>query len=323
VAEGHTRISTDRIGFIGTGAAGGTLARALAARGAHITAVAARIPEHARELAALLPGNAVATTAEGVIAASDLVFLAVPDDVVAPLAVSLSWRAGQGAVHLSGARGAMVLAPARARGAAVAALHPLMTFTRADRDSEERALRRFSGCTWALEASDGTLRATLEDMVTALDGYVISLAASDRVPYHLSAVLVSNYVVALLGAATHLWGGFGVAPDVALQALLPLLRASVDKLATEGLPQALTGPIARGDAGTVTAHLAWMEAHAPNDAQVSELRDAYAALGRLALPLAVAKAALSPDMAARLAELLLPAERRNTPPRSEEGQADV
>lgn len=308
--------SLGRIGVIGAGAAGAALARLLAARGADVAAVASRAPARAAALAATLPG-ATAATPEEVVRACDLIFLAVPDDAIAPLAAALPWRAGQGAVHLSGAKDAGALGAVSAAGAHPAALHPLMTFAKASLAVPVAALLEgIAGCAWALEADDAGLGAALERIVAALGGHVVRLAAGDRVPYHIAAVLASNYVVALIGAAVALWEGIGVDRDEALRALLPLLRGAVENLDGVGLPDALSGPVARGDAGTISAHLAWLDAHTaptapsaatdgpPELAALSALRDAYVALARLALPLGQAKGTLDTAAAARLARLL-------------------
>lgn len=304
-AEARTDLArVGRIGLIGVGAVGGALARALSARGATVVAVAALHSARARAMAAELNGATRPTTPRGVVEASDLVFLAVPDDLITPLADVLPWRAGQIVVHLSGARGIEALARPAAQGARVAAAHPLMTFTRSDAGTVQPDGARFAGCAWALETGDSDTRSLLERMVTALGGTAIALAARDRVPYHISGVLASNYVVTLLGAAVRLWAGFGVPENEALRSLLPLLRAAVEKLASEGLPSALTGPIARGDSGTVAAHLTWLDDAAAGDPDAALLRDAYRALAGLAIPIAEAKATISPEAAARLRELL-------------------
>jgi predicted short-subunit dehydrogenase-like oxidoreductase (DUF2520 family) len=302
--------SLGRVGMIGAGAVGAALARMLAARGADIAAVASRAPERAAMLAAALPG-AAAVTPDQLVRACDLVFLAVPDDAIAPLAAALPWHASQGAIHLSGAKDAAALGVVSAAGAHPAALHPLMTFARAPLDMPVAALlERVAGCAWALEADDAGLAATLARIVAALDGRVVRLAAGDRVPYHIAAVFASNYVVTLIGAAVALWEGFGVGRDEALRALLPLLRGAVENLSGVGLPDALSGPVARGDAGTVAAHLAWLDAHAIQAAdhagppELAALRDAYVALARLALPLGQAKGTLDTTAAAQLIRLL-------------------
>ncbi len=303
--------SLGRIGFIGVGAAGATLVSALAARGATITAIASRHPARARSLAAALFAHATVatppriTTPAGVVRSCDLIVLAVPDDVITPLSRELAWRPGQAVAHLSGARGASALEAAAARGARIAALHPLMTFARTDPPpSGEEALARLRGCTWAIEANDPALADTLDALVASLDGQAIRLDPSARVPYHIAAVLASNYVAALMGAAVALWSDFAAPPDAALPALLPLLRATVANLGAVGLPAALSGPVARGDVSTVAAHLVWLDAHAAERPDLAPLRDAYIALARLAIPLAEAKGTLSAETASRLRDML-------------------
>jgi predicted short-subunit dehydrogenase-like oxidoreductase (DUF2520 family) len=293
-----------RIGFIGAGAVGSALARALAGRGALVAAVTARTPAHATALARVLPNaTAMAEPAE-VAAACELIILAVPDDAISALATSVPWPAGKSVVHLSGAQGAEALAAAAERGMRVGALHPLMTFPRDTLGTPvEQILARLAGCTWALEAADARLAAVLARLVAALDGRVVRLAPADRVPYHIAGVLASNYVAALLGTAVHLWQPFEPDAQAALRALLPLLKATVANLEAVGLPDALTGPLARGDSGTVAAHLAWLDTHAGTSPDAA-LRDAYVALARLALPLAETKGTLTPEAAAELRRLL-------------------
>jgi predicted short-subunit dehydrogenase-like oxidoreductase (DUF2520 family) len=294
--------------FIGAGAAGGTLARALAARGATITSIAARGPDRARALAASLPGCRYEPEPAALVAAATTVVLAVPDDALPLLDGTLPWQAGQAVIHLSGARGMEALPHAQAAAAAVAALHPLLSFPQAAADGAA-ALAHLRDCTWALETSDAALAARLGAVVTALGGRIVRLGVGDRVPYHIAAVLASNYVVALLGAAVDLWQGFGVDGATALDALLPLLRGAVESLAANGPATALTGPIARGDTGTVAAHLRWLaQPHAasaaPEAIDRATLAGAYRALARLAIPLAIARGTLSEHAAGTLWALL-------------------
>jgi predicted short-subunit dehydrogenase-like oxidoreductase (DUF2520 family) len=309
-ATGADSLNTlGRVGFVGAGAAGSALAQAFASCGGHIVAVTGRSAAHAEALARRIPDCQPLPTPTAVAAACDTVFLAVPDDAIAPVAASIAWQPGQAAIHFAGAKGADVLDAAAERRARAAALHPLMTFPPAADQPADHLLARLAGCVWALETADAALATVLTSLVRRLHGRVIRLGAADRVPYHLAAVLASNYVVALLGAAVRLWEGFGVAPDEALPALLPLLRAAVDNLERVGLPAALTGPVARGDTGTIAAHLAWLEIQGTlNDGDragnVAALRDAYTALARLALPIARAKGTLSPQDAAALRALL-------------------
>jgi predicted short-subunit dehydrogenase-like oxidoreductase (DUF2520 family) len=293
------------IGIVGSGAVGGTLARAIAAAGGTVVAVSARHMKHAEALAGQIPGCRAYATPEEVAALSHLVVLAVPDDAIIPVSERIRWSANQCVVHLSGAMSARTLSAAGKRGASVAALHPLMTFTRALTDSPlEEIQERLRGCVWALETSDEDLRVTLHSMVTALDGKVTLLSEKDRIPYHIAGVLASNYVVTLIGAAVALWESFGEDASLAREALLPLLRASVENLAAMPPSTALSGPIARGDLGTLRAHLDWLASNAQTSPNNSALRDAYLALARLTVPLAETKGTLTAERAAAIRALL-------------------
>jgi predicted short-subunit dehydrogenase-like oxidoreductase (DUF2520 family) len=180
-----------------------------------------------------------------------------------------------------------------------------MTFPRsAESPTIEAILRRLAGCAWAFEADDEASVDQLTAIIEALNGRAIRLTAADRAPYHLAAVLASNYVVTLLAAAAQLWGTFGARPETALEALLPLTRAAVEQLETVGLPDALTGPIARGDLGTVRTHLDWLTAHTASTPELLRLRDAYIALARLTIPVALQKGSLSRETAEALSRLL-------------------
>jgi predicted short-subunit dehydrogenase-like oxidoreductase (DUF2520 family) len=289
-----------RVGIIGAGAVGNALLAALGARGAaaglRAVVVASRTFTHARAAAARVEGCEALDSLDALAARCDLVFIATSDDAIQPVAEAVAWRRGQAVAHLSGAQGVAPLAAAAARGALVAALHPLMTFPRALRGAPAaQILSRLAGASWALECANATLAARLTRFIAALEGHVITLTDQDRAPYHLSGVLASNYLVTLLGAATDLWAGWGVGREDALRALLPLARATIENLEAVGLPAALTGPIARGDVGAVRIHEEWLHAHTTTGEGGEKgvaLRDAYSSLGRLTLPLAREKGAL-------------------------------
>jgi predicted short-subunit dehydrogenase-like oxidoreductase (DUF2520 family) len=235
--------------------------------------------------AGLEPGTAASRAAT--VARSSVVFLTVPDDAIGPLcqeiAASGGWREGQGVVHCSGALPSSVLQPARDMGALVASFHPLQTFA-----SLEAAVAHMPGSTFAIEG-DSPLVGQLDLLAQVLDGVAIHLSATQKTLYHAAAVIASNYTVTLAALASGLLVSQGIAPDeaTALRYLMPLLRGTVDNLETLGLPGALTGPIARGDAGTVARHLAALDESAP------ELARVYRDLGKSTLPIAVEKSHLA------------------------------
>ncbi len=293
-----------RLGVVGVGAVGTTLAWGLAARGYPVVALAGHATATASWLAEQLPGcRAVSSPAE-VADLADLVLLTVPDDAIAPVAAAIPWRAGQAVVHCSGASPARVLAVAGESGALYGSFHPLLSISRARPAHADEVLARLAGCTFAIEAAE-PLAALLTEMAHRLGGRAVYLREQDRVPYHLAAVLVSNYSVTLVAAAADLWASFGVPREEALSALLPLLRSTVANLEHLGLPESLTGPIARGDLGTVRAHLEYLAKKRESETVDGELlRETYRLLGWLTLPLARAKGRLSEEQQRALEWLL-------------------
>ncbi len=292
------------ISVVGVGAVGTTLASALAACGYPIVALAGRTSTRAAWLAERLPSAPVVVSPAEAVALAELVILAVPDDALASVAAELPWRAGQAVVHCSGATPARVLSAAGEHGALYGSFHPLLSIPRLLPSSAEEVLARLEGCTFAIEAPP-PLVAVLERMASAFKARTILLEERDRVPYHLAAVLTANYTVTLLAAATDLWAGFGATREEALTALLPLLRSTLSNLAQVGLAQSLTGPIARGDVGTVLAHLASIadQKHNPH-INASLFEELYRTLGLLSLPLARAKGRVTEEQLAALERAL-------------------
>lgn len=106
--------------------------------------------------------------------------------------------------------------------------------------------------------------------------------------------MASNYLVTLLAASTRLLEGSGIAPEATLNVLLPLVRGTLNNIEKRGLGEALTGPIARGDRGTVESHCHKIRQALP------DLLPFYKMLGAYTLPLAQARGDVD---AARLREL--------------------
>jgi predicted short-subunit dehydrogenase-like oxidoreductase (DUF2520 family) len=135
-------------------------------------------------------------------------------------------------------------------------------------------------------------------MASALEGNWVRLRAEDKVLYHTAAVVACNYLVTLVKLATDLWDNFDVSTPEATRALMPLLRGTLNNIENVGLPNCLTGPIARGDLGTIKKHLAALEKSAP--ALLSTYRD----LGLQTVPVALAKGKIDAETAGKLERLL-------------------
>jgi predicted short-subunit dehydrogenase-like oxidoreductase (DUF2520 family) len=202
-----------------------------------------------------------------------LLAIATPDAAIAAVCADLAPRleAGAGVVHFSGGTSIDALAAAPGPRASV---HPLQTvWPQRGPDQLEGAHAAITG-DWELGAG----------LARAVGMTPFALADEAKPVYHAASVIASNYLVTLTHAAVSLLGRAGLEREAALTALAPLQHRSVD---VAGLPP--TGPIARGDAATVAAHL---QAVGP------ELEPIYRVLGRATLPL------VSPAAAEAVSEVL-------------------
>jgi predicted short-subunit dehydrogenase-like oxidoreductase (DUF2520 family) len=283
-----------KLGFIGSGTVGTALSVRLSGLGYPVVAVSSRRRTSAQKLAQALKGCRVFDS-QGVADSAELVFITTPDDAIAQVASQIKWRPGQGVVHCSGADSTDILQPARKSGAQVGVFHPLQTFA-----SVKQAMENIPGSTFALEAEEPLMK-TLKEMSTSLGGNWVEVKAGDKVAYHAAAVIACNYLVTLLKLATDLWQTFDVPPQKATKALLPLLRGTIHNIETVGIPQCLTGPIARGDVGTIKKHLDALERATPH------LVATYRELGLQTIPIAVAKGKIDKNQAEELRVILQPA----------------
>ncbi len=231
--------------------------------------------------------------ADEVVAASELVLLTVPDDVlrdlVAGLAATDAWRPGQLLVHTSGAHGIGVLDAAAARGVIPLALHPAMTFTGRRED-----LDRLSGATFGVTAPD-ELRPVAETLVYEMGAEPVWVPELARPIYHAALTTGSNHLITLVNDSLDLLTRAGV--EQPAQVIAPLLSAALDNVLRLG-DAALTGPVSRGDAATVAAHVATLRAQAPE--QVAS----YVAMARRTAERALASGRLTAGQASAIEKAL-------------------
>jgi predicted short-subunit dehydrogenase-like oxidoreductase (DUF2520 family) len=281
-----------RVGVVGAGRVGAVLAVALRSAGHQIVAVAGESDASRGRIAALLPDVPVAKPT-AVARACDVLLLTVPDDmldnVVTTLADAGALRAGQYVVHTSGRHGLAVLAPAAALGAHPVALHPAMTFTGTAVD-----LDRLPGCVFGLTAGPAD-RTFAESLVADLGGGSMWVPEEMRTLYHAGLAHGANHLVTLVSEAMEILSAAGATDPAGT--LRPLLTAALDNALEQG-DAALTGPIVRGDVGTVAAHLDDLVANAPHSL------DSYLALARATLDRALADGRLLPLRALKLSQLL-------------------
>jgi predicted short-subunit dehydrogenase-like oxidoreductase (DUF2520 family) len=248
-------LGVSRVGVVGAGRLGTALAAALREAGVEVEGPVGR--------------GEVPRGCEAIV-------LCVPDAEIPAAAATVA-----GAAPLVGhTSGATRLAALEAAGGAAFGLHPLQTFPErapsdafpaGGSDSAKRipsgaglsALEAFSraGCAVA-----GTTPAALDfagRLARLLGMTPFEIDDEGRAAYHAAASVASNFTVTLLAAAERIAAGAGLAPHEARALLAPLVRRTVESVAELDPERALTGPIARGDDGTVEAQRRALEEAAP------------------------------------------------------------
>ena len=286
-----------KVGIIGPGRVGAALGVALTHAGHEVVAVAAVSEASVRRAREHFPRAALAEPA-GVVEAADLVLLTMPDDALTGLVNGLvaigAPVQGRLLAHTSGRYGISVLEPATRRGALPLALHPVMTFTGRSDD-----LQRLRGISYGITAPE-QLRPVAEVLVIEMDGDPVFITEEHRDLYHAALAGASNHLVTLVTESCDLLQAAGAGNPARM--LSPLLYAALDNALRLG-DAGLTGPVARGDAGTVAGHLAALRDAAPEALAV------YVALARLTADRALAAGLLAPPDAERLLDVLAGADR--------------
>jgi predicted short-subunit dehydrogenase-like oxidoreductase (DUF2520 family) len=281
-----------RIGVVGAGRVGAVLSAALRAAGHEVVAAAGESTASRERIATLLPGVPVAKPTD-VARASDLLLLAVPDDMLQNVVTTLTdagaVTAGQVVVHTSGRHGLAVMRRAAQAGARTIAMHPAMTFTGTEKD-----LDRLHGCVFGVTAGDGE-RELAESLVADLGGIPMFVPESKRTLYHAGLAHGANHLVTLVTQAMELLAASGAEDPAAT--LRPLLSAALDNALSAG-DAALTGPIVRGDVRTVRAHLEDIAENAPGTVP------SYVAMARATADRAVLDGRLLPIRAAAIVRVL-------------------
>jgi len=262
-----------RVAIVGAGNLASALAVALREAGYGIDQVVSRGQasslQRARRLARRVGASAVAITRAQMCA--DVVWFCVPDGTIASAAASLTkaagWK-GKVALHSSGALTSDELAVLRDRGAAVASVHPLMTFVRGSRPS-------LAGVPFAIEGSPKAAQAA-RAIVRDLRGQPFSIHKDQKEAYHAWGMFASPLLTALLAATERVALSAGVSRKAARKRMLPILKQTLANYEALGAQGAFSGPLPRGDVATVQKHLKVLHG-------VKGAREVYVALARAAL----------------------------------------
>lgn len=267
------------VAIVGAGRVGCSIGRALLARDHRVVAVSVANQDSARRVLDAL-GHVPIVEPEDAPLAANVVVIAVPDDALAQTARRVARGLCEGAVvlHTSGIHGVDVLAPC---GENIAAIHPAQTVPEPSTD--------LTGVYFGVTAP-AHMREWAAWFVGELGGIAVDVPEERRALYHAALSMASNFTVALAADSADLL------QDPA--ALEPLLRQTIENVIRLGGDAALTGPVVRGDAGTVRAHIAALTAHAPH------LLESYVSNARRVLDRAVKAGRLEPSKARSVVEAL-------------------
>jgi len=284
-----------KISILGAGKVGTALGLVFARAGCEIGAIASRSGRSAEQARATIGAGRVAAGPED-LDPVEILMIAVSDDALPSVAerLALSAAVGPGAIvfHCSGALASTVLEPLRARGASLASVHPVKSFTDPVGDAAT-----FPG-TWCGIEGDPQAVEELTELFASVGAQLFGVTGAQKLVYHAGSVFLCNYLVPLIEAGLACYQRAGVPREAAAQAVAPLMRATIENALQHGGGRALTGPIARGDHRVVADQLHALEAADP---QLAEL---YRILGLRAAGLAEDKGAASDEQIAAIRRLL-------------------
>ncbi|GAB6172518.1 Rossmann-like and DUF2520 domain-containing protein [Paradesulfitobacterium aromaticivorans] len=267
-----------RFGIIGTGVVGTALAVRLEQVGYECVGATTRSESSYARFRKYLDRDFLSL--EELVPQVDILFITTQDGMISTVAANLAkrglFRPGQLWIHCSGSLRAQVLKTRPDLPLKYLSLHPLQAFANVD-----EALAILEGTHFGVE---GEGEEEGEEIVRALGGIPHRLNSEYKALYHAGAVLASNYTVVLAALAERLFREAGIEPEEALESLLPLMKGTLHNLSKVKVPQALTGPIARGDTEVIKGHLAQLS---------PDIVPTYLDLGRHALELGREKLEMS------------------------------
>jgi predicted short-subunit dehydrogenase-like oxidoreductase (DUF2520 family) len=280
--------------IIGAGMVGTAIGYLLKKAGYEIVAIADKSAAALRRAQSYTGGKACRKPQE-VLREADCILITTPDDIILSVCKDIARSPlikGKYIFHMSGAGGLDLLDPARKAGAAVASIHPLQSFS-----SIDNAIQNIPSSYFGITA-DAKAKTQAETIVLALGGKPIYISSQQKSLYHAAACVASNYLVSLLNVVESIYQSIGINENDAKKAYLPLIYGSLKNIELSGSVQALTGPIARGDSGTIQKHVDAINANLPQYASL------YSSLGLVTIKLARAKGTLNSRQAKKISNIL-------------------
>ncbi|WP_051283849.1 Rossmann-like and DUF2520 domain-containing protein [Desulforegula conservatrix] len=263
------------IAIIGCGRAGSKLGFWLSRSGYKIEALFDPDITKAEKLSIEVNAEKVCSEASHAASCSDIIFISTPDSLIKPTCAEIAkgggFNTGSIVFHLSGSLPSSILLEAAKKGALTASFHPLQSLAGGDTE-----INPFKDILIAVEGYAEAV-AQAKKMAIDLGARPYEIDGNAKTLYHASAVIASNYLVSLMKMASEVMAASGIPEEKAFEFLLPLVKGTLANMEKMGVEQALTGPVSRGDATTVIAHINGITEKTP------DLKKAYIELGKIAL----------------------------------------
>jgi predicted short-subunit dehydrogenase-like oxidoreductase (DUF2520 family) len=283
-----------KFAIIGLGMVGTAIGHLLNKSGHKIIAIS---DKSAAALKKALPytGGEVFRNPRQAVREADCILITTPDDIISSVCSEIADSelvADKFIFHMSGAGGLDLLDSAKKAGAVIASIHPLQSFS-----SIDTAINNIPGSIFGITANKKAQKQA-EIIVQNLNGIPIFISAAQKPLYHAAACVASNYLVSLLNVVESIYESIGISKTNARKAYLPLICGTIKNIENSGSIQALTGPIARGDAGTIKKHIAAIAKTQPDYLSL------YCALGLITTNIAQKKGTLSAKKAKIINDLM-------------------
>lgn len=241
-----------QVGFIGAGKVGTAMGCYFCRKGIQVAGYYSRSLSSAK-MAASRTGSRAYNNMEELAGSVDLIALTVPDDEIEAVGLTLAemhlcWEQ-KIALHMSGVHSSDILAPLGEKGATLCSIHPMLSFGNVDASVEA-----LPSAVFTVEGR-GVKLDVVKEMIEICGNRWVEISTKDKVLYHAAACVMSNYMVTLLDAGLEMLNGVGFSPENAVKLITPLVEKTLVNVINIGAEEALTGPISRGDAGTVEKHM--------------------------------------------------------------------
>ena len=285
----------DTIAILGTGKVGTAVGFLLLSSGYQIVAIASRSDESIKRGVEYTRGKPFRNLSQAA-AMAECIIISTSDDAIASVCEKITKDGavspGKKVIHMSGAGGLDLLESARKSGAHVASIHPIQSFA-----DVTGAIENIPGTTFGITAQEEIKNWSVQ-IVKDLGGVPFFVSEKDKPLYHAAACMASNYLVTLMNMVVEVYKSLGLKHDEAIKAFWPLVRGTIKNIENQGTVQSLTGPISRGDIGTVEKHLQAFQTKLP------EFLNLYRELGILTVDIGHKKKTLSGERAKEIKLLL-------------------